>query len=216
MNIEFTNSICIPEGFAKEDFEYLRRQILTRRSVLSDQQKSTNLISHLFEAAKSMLTAMEMLGSADMSRAITKITKIHIEVETPKETSIDSPIRPRAVVIADGNLSKRAIDVIEAYNEKVSKGNEIPIDNYYLRFLGVYNIKPIKEFTIRVYLCEKNSDEQLLLGQDHRIGNPNLVLAYQENFPAPSVYRALFRDEIILPGIREFVNQVETMQKSSQ
>lgn len=215
MNILFSNSVEIEEGFTAHDIEYLRKQILTRRSVLSDQQKSTNLVSHLFESAKTMLTACEFIGAVDMPRAIATWERIKIEVLVPKEDNTNPEAVPISTVYAKG--------IIRCIDEKYQ-------NMFRLELLSQYTMKPVREFGATFYLqprvpanilaganipakpdinkIDGLNRELVRLGCDRRLANPNMVLAYQENFPAPTVFVNTLRDTIILPGVNQFMKSM--------
>lgn len=199
----FSNSVEIEEGFTAHDIEYLRRQILTTRSVLTDQQKNTNLVSHLFEGAKTMLSACEFLGAVDMPRPILDWRRIKIEVMVPKDPMV--------------NTSENELDIPKATlyaRGRIICADSFANDRMCVELLSTYHTRPNREFYATFYISVPDLEKPIKIGTDIRPANPNMVLAYQENFPAPTVFIKEIRDNIILPGVREVMGiyKVETSE----
>lgn len=188
----YSNSVEIQEGFTAHDIEYLRRQILTTRSVLTDQQKTTNLVSHLFESAKTMLSACEFLGAVDMERAILEWKRIRVEVMVPSENESPDLATPKATLYAKGRIA--CVD-------------DFVKDYMWIELLSSYTTRPNREFFATFYITIPCSDEPIKIGTDVRAANPNMVLAYQENFPAPTVFVNDIRDRIIIPAVNSIMQR---------
>lgn len=178
----FFNKVDIESGFTTEDIEYLRKQILTRRSVLSDMRNNTMQISYLFEAAKTMLTAAEFVSRIHD----VEITSISIFVDSGSTTEFTDEY-PKAIVIANGHFKPHAFDFIEHENAPPR-----------YKFSSVHTFVGRTENSSPMFVHKVSDEVHGDVFTNTRVANTNGVLAYCENFPAPSLYQQSFVDNCIM------------------
>lgn len=168
MSTLFYNIIDSDNPLLEDDFEYLSKQILTRRSVLSDAESIHNDVSVYFEAAKTMvqaaqyMTSLTPLISADYLKF--KTYSLSASIDTDGTTGV-------AIVSVDGYLHKwnSGMEMYDKIHTKMHHTFTKNSNDAWFTFTNEISTETGMQF-------------------DQRAANGNHVLTYCENFPAPSVY----------------------------
>lgn len=206
--LRFKNTIDTNDyPISVEDIDYLRRKILTERAVISESKENTIMISSLYEATKTLLTAIEF------TMDIMWITKVEIIITDDKDDSSSHENTVNAVWINIDGITKKTFmgdpdsshtlySPNMRYHAEYSYTNpEHP--NYPSGF--EYNIKYVVDpmdcpngVVSKVDVRGKSTEFKYSV-----VRNANSVLSYSENFPAPSQFRNMIKSQIIVPYITQ-------------
>lgn len=171
MSTLFYNIIDSDNPLLEDDFEYLSKQILTRRSVLSDAESIHNDVSVYFEAAKTMVQAAQYMSSLTpliddeyLNDLRFKTYSLSASIDTDGTTGV-------AIVSVDGCLHKwsSGMEMYDKIHTKMHHTFTKNSNDAWFTFTNEISTETGTQF-------------------DQRAANGNHVLTYCENFPAPSVY----------------------------
>lgn len=171
MGVLYNTVNHVTEGFTWDDIHYLQSQVLTTRSIISEKRANSPEISHLFEAAKTMLTAVGHLLS---TCTITDVS-IMVNAGTPEEY-------PHAMVKFDTSVDSSNGDKLKVFGEMsyCRKADTCPL------------------FTNSFYVKGPNIDSsRYLIVTDQFNANSNETVSYSENYPLPSNYKEWFRGSVL-------------------
>lgn len=171
MSALFYNVIDSENPLLELDFEYLSKQILTRRSVMSDAESIHNDVSVYFEAAKTMVQAAQYIRSVTPMISTEHVDDLKFKAYKLSATIDVSDTSGIAMVDMNGCLMKWNDDT-ETY-EKI----HTEMHHSFTKNSGDTGFMFTNE------IRTQNGVEF-----DQRVANSNHVLTYCENFPAPSVY----------------------------
>lgn len=225
--IRYETHKIIESGLCVEDIEYLRRQVLTGRSVISEQGHITENLSMLYEATKTMLTVVEFL------LPLCNITDINVTVDDGvcQHNMKCHQSVPSASIQFKGEVNYEswlmAWICITDKNEYKSD-THIDITPYasaamHHKLNGRITFAQIGHLTETInnmlddddaYAYEDSydivsTDNELFahVGEVHQLNN-NGVMAYSENYEMPSLYRKWFIDHVIGEVVKYYLYEI--------
>lgn len=214
-----TNGLCV------EDIEYLRRQVLTGRSVISEQGHITENLSMLYEATKTMLTVVEFL------LPICDITDIKVVVDDGiYQHDMKCRQTASAYVRFEGTINyqswmKAWVDITDKLDIHT---DIVPYATAVMHHLlkGCITFAPVNHLADYstgdlndmldddVYAYEDvydivSTDNEILahINKVHRL-NSNGVMAYSENYEMPSLYQNWFVNHVIGEVVKYYLYEI--------
>lgn len=189
MSVLFTSTIDVSDRkdayLYPIDAEYMTKQILTRRSVMSEVKGSTTDVSYLFEAAKTMLQCVTYMMDSPVlfTSLFCEIVKRDSELsQDPYDFAHVKAIGQYVHAIRAGVCHHMQVCADHMfYGPNSSVDHERPYFKHVLSFTP--HIDGVKV---------ENGIESI----DIRPANANNVLSYCENFPSPTIYTHWFMDEV--------------------
>lgn len=185
--IIFSLSETTKTGLTTEDAEYLRRRLLTSRSVSSERLGSIGeAASMMYEASKTMLTVVELLIPV-VEESMRKITHVEVAIDDGKDDDGQRVVDPSARVIIrspDSPNAQQFRGELSFVSHRCTTG---PLAWQYTYCERYQIIDPRIEDPDDRIIVEYTTSHDL---------NQNGVLAYSENFPMPSVYHQTMRDMV--------------------
>lgn len=189
MSVLFTSTIDVSDRqdvfLYPIDAEYMTKQLLTRRSVMSEVKGSTTDVSYLFEAAKTMLQCVTYMMDSPVlfTSLFCEIVKHNDETSCP--TYDFAHVRATGYYIHPARIG--AYHHMHVCADHVFYGPNSSVNHEWPYFKRVLTFAPC---------IEDIKTENGIKSIDIRLANANNVLSYCENFPSPTIYTHWFIDEV--------------------